>query len=190
MNLPEILQRHFNYPPLQKIDPNTQEVMDSPESVKHEFAQAAIPSILTGLYKLTRTDEGVAAVIRGELSTNWVKTIFGEKSQEIVERIADYSEEKDEEAERKLNIIAGKAAELIKENTAPDFETQKVKDLMADQRHHLFPYLPAVLQLGELLNDTTIDDKTNKMEGPVSSMIQAIGESFNKADDDNKISAN
>ena len=38
--------------------------------------------------------------------------------------------------------------------------------------------MPAALNMGELLHDNTLDDNTNKMEGPVSSLIQRIGSAF------------
>lgn len=183
MNLPELLQQHFNYPPLQMIDPNTQEVGGKTESGHNEFGQAAIPAIVTGLYKLSRTDEGVTSIIRGEKSSDWVRIIFGDSNEQIIERVADYSGDSYEEVARKLNIIADKAAAIVKEETTPDYEIVKVKDILAAQRLHLLPYLPAVLQIGELLNDTTLDDKTNKMKGPASNLIKAIGNTFSAADE-------
>jgi hypothetical protein len=35
-------------------------------------------------------------------------------------------------------------------------------------------HLPAAMQLGYLLNDNAMDDRTNKMEGPVSSFMHTI----------------
>ena len=34
------------------------------------------------------------------------------------------------------------------------------------------------LHMGELLHDNTLDDNTNKMEGPVSSLLKSIGSAF------------
>jgi len=34
--------------------------------------------------------------------------------------------------------------------------------------------------MGVLLHDNTLDDNTNKMEGPVSSLINTIGNAFSK----------
>lgn len=39
-------------------------------------------------------------------------------------------------------------------------------------------YLLPILQMGVLLHDNTLDDKTNKMEGPISSLINSIGNAF------------
>ena len=45
---------------------------------------------------------------------------------------------------------------------------------MSGQRHNILVYLPAALQLGDLLNDNAMDDRTNKMEGPVSNFMHNI----------------
>ena len=187
MNLPELLQQHFNYPPLQKIDPNTQEVTDNDTTTAGEFGQAAIPVILAGLYKFTRSDEGANTVISGENSPSWVKTIFGDQHQKIIKRVADYANTTYDITISKLNDIAAKSIELIKEAIGPDPKNIAVKELMSNQVNNILPYLPAVLQAGELLNDTTLDDKTNKMEGPISSLMQAIGSSFSGSDKDEKL---
>jgi hypothetical protein len=38
-----------------------------------------------------------------------------------------------------------------------------------------------------LLHDTTLDDKTNKMEGPISSLMQNIGSAFSQPVSDEEI---
>ena len=186
MNLTEKLQQHFNYAPLQKIDPNTQGVTNNEHSVSGTFAQAAIPVILIGLYKFTRTDSGADTIARGENTTDWVKTIFTGYSQKIITRASEYASITFEDTEHKLNDIAAKAAELIKEATGPDYKITAIKELMGSQRNDILTYLPAVLKTGELMDDTTIDDRTNKMEGPISSLIQAIGSGFTGSDKDEK----
>jgi hypothetical protein len=45
---------------------------------------------------------------------------------------------------------------------------------MNDQRHQVLVYLPAPLQLGDLIHDESLDDRTNKMEGPVSNFMHKI----------------
>ena len=54
-NLVESIQKNLQYPELKKIDPNIQEVKDKDgKPVVDQLAQAAIPAVLTGLYKLSR----------------------------------------------------------------------------------------------------------------------------------------
>ena len=51
---------------------------------------------------------------------------------------------------------------------------KKIKTFMGNHRHNILVYLPAALQAGYLLDDNAIDDRTNKMEGPVSSFMHSI----------------
>ena len=132
-----ILQQHFNYSPLQKIDPNTQEVTDNDTTTAGEFGQAAIPVILAGLYKFTRSDEGADTVISGENSPSWVKTIFADQHQQIIKRVADYAATDYDTTENKLNAIAVKAVELIKEAAGPDPKNIVVKELMVAFLMHI-----------------------------------------------------
>ena len=67
----------------------------------------------------------------------------------------------------------------------PVEETKKesyLQNLMTTQRHEILRYLPTGLNLGELLNDETLEDKTNKMEGPISSLMHKIEGSFSTSD--------
>lgn len=177
MNLPEILQQYLNDAPLQKIDPNTQEVNQS-QSPAEALVQAAIAVILTGIYKFTRSDAGAAAIIRGEISSNWVQTIFAAQYKEVIKRVAGYAQHDFETTATVLNIVAGKAVGIIKDTVRPGFKINDVKELMSNQLNNILLYLPAVLQMGELMNDNTLDDRTHKMEGPISSLMQSIGSGF------------
>ena len=53
---------------------------------------------------------------------------------------------------------------------------------MNSQRHNILVYLPAALYMGDVLNDEGLDDKTNKMEGPVSNLMHRIENSFSDGD--------
>jgi len=46
------------------------------------------------------------------------------------------------------------------------------------------------LQIGKLLNDSTLDDRTNKMEGPISGLMHAIEKKFSDASETVEKSAN
>jgi hypothetical protein len=67
---------------------------------------------------------------------------------------------------------------VAKENLAADAGIKEVKLFFSDQRNNILLYLPAELRMGELLHDNTLDDNTNKMEGPISSLMQSIGTAF------------
>lgn len=88
-----------------------------------------------------------------------------------MEAIAAYSGHTTEYTIPKLNSIAKEAISLISEQVKTG-TIMDVKRLLADSRNDVLPFLPASMQIGVLLNDDTLDDRTNKMEGPISSLTQ------------------
>jgi hypothetical protein len=179
INLLETIQQNLGYPALQKIDPNTQQVVEDEKTPAEDtFSQAAIPAVLTGLYKYVQSDEGAEDFFRGSNSSNWVGKIFDDNKNEAIQTISAYSKQSNEDPIAKMNAIANEAVKVVKENLSADATAKEVKLFFSNQKNNILLYLPAVLNMGELLHDTTLDDKTNKMVGPVSSLMQSIGVAF------------
>ncbi len=179
INLLETVQKNLGYPSLQKIDPNTQEVVQDEKTPEEDkFSQAAIPAILTALYKYVQTDDGAAEVLRGDNSTDWVNKIFLDNKKEVIQTISSYAKQSGEDPVAKMNAIANETVRVVKENLPANAEIKEVKLFLSDQKNNILLYLPAALQMGDLLNDDTLDDNTNKMEGPVSSLMHSIGAAF------------
>jgi len=179
VNLLEIVCERLGYPALHKIDPNTQEVQtDKQTSALQHFGQAAIPAILTGLYHYVQTDEGANVFLRENNSPDWVGRIFGDKKGEVVQKITGYAPESGKDPLEEMNLIAAGAVNVVKETLAATAGIKDVKVFFSNHIHHILLYLPAELQVGESLNEGTLDDKTNKMEGPISSLIQNLGNVF------------
>ena len=179
VNLLEAVQENLGYPALRKIDPNTQEVKtDNKDAVENKFSQAAIPAVLTGLYSYVQSDEGAADVLRGDNSSNWVSKIFDDHKSEAIRTISAYAKEYNTDPLAKMNEIANEAVRVVKENLPAEASIKEVKNFYSNQKNNILPYLPAALNMGELLHDNTLDDKTNKMEGPISSLMQSIGSAF------------
>jgi hypothetical protein len=179
INLLETVQQNLGYPALQKIDPNTQQVViDEKTPEEHKFSQAAIPAVLTGLYKYVQSDAGAEDFLRGDNSSNWVTKIFDENKKEAIQKISSYAKQSNQDPVTKMNTIADEAVKVVKENLSDDAGIKEVKVFFKSQQNHILLYLPAELNMGELLHDSTLDDKTNKMEGPVSSLMQSIGNAF------------
>lgn len=188
MNVTETITQEMGYPKLLKIDPNTQHVKQEGAAHPEErFSQAAVPAVLIGLYKYTLTDPGATAVLSGGNSSNWVKEIFPGYNHEAVKRVAHYAGDGEAETEEKMNAIADKAVAIIRQQVGPAAKIIDVKNFMAAQRPNIFPFLPADLHIGELVDDPTIDDKTNKMEGPISSFMHKVGDAFSTPDTDEKL---
>lgn len=187
VNLIETLQKNTGFSGIQKIDPNTQEVKKPEEmAVEDYLGQAALPVILIGIYKYTRTDEGNTLILNGGITGFLLNIIFGNQKAEVVSKVASYTGNSDSFAESKMETIAQEAVKIIRENLPKDATNQSVKDLLTSQRHEIISYLPTSLQIGKTLNDETIDDKTNKMEGPVSGIMHAIGQVFSSSGNDKK----
>ena len=185
VNLLEIIQSQLGYPELQKMDPNQQiEKTETSKPGEHEFSQAAIPSILTALYLFSLSDEGAEKIIHGTNNTLWTDVIFGNNEKEILQKIADYSCYSNEITKIKMDKIAVDAVNIIQKKLQPEATIEDVKNILADQNSNVLLYLPAELQLGEMLNKGTLDDPTNKMEGPISSIMHVIGNQF--SDDGDK----
>lgn len=179
VNLIETVQKNLGYPALQKIDPNTQAVVEDENTPNEDrFSQSAIPATLTALYKFAQTDSGAADVLRGDSSTNWADKIFPENSREVFNTIASYSGKSPDLLRLKLNEIAAEAVKITRSELPADATVKDVKLFFSNQRNNILPYLPAALNMGNLLNDDTLDDNTNKMEGPISSLMHSIGSAF------------
>ena len=178
INLLETIQQNLGYPELQKIDPNVQLTVKSESDTNIKtFSQAAIPAVLTGLYRFVQTDEGAAEILLVKNSDSWIRKIFDAERQAVLQAVSDYCNQTDG-TEVKMNAIANEAVKLVKENLAADAGIKEVKLFFSNQKINILLYLPPALNLGKLLQDDTLDDNTNKMEGPVSSLMQSIGSVF------------
>jgi hypothetical protein len=175
INIIEEIQKNLAYPPLQKVDPNVQEVKEKhQQSTTEKLSQAAIPAVLTAIYRFTRTDEGCEKIIKGANDEDWLCIIYKGKDEEAVEKVADYAGVKPGEANTYMENIADEAVKIIRTAAGTNPTPEKIKSYMNTQRHHILVYLPAALKFGDLLNDEGLDDRTNKMEGPVSNLMHKI----------------
>ena len=182
-NIIEQIQKALNYPELQKVDPNVQEIKDRPQLSKEEkLAQAAIPAVLAALYRYTDTDQGSEAILSSRIDGNLINNIFQDKQKTAVEKVAQYAGVSPDLAGREMERVAQEAARSIREAVKDKPSVDKVKEYMSSQRHNILVHLPAAMQLGDLLNDNSMDDRTNKMEGPISNLMHKIENSMSKND--------
>lgn len=175
-NLLQSLQNSLGLNPIKKIDPNTQEVKN--KESQDRFAQAAVPAVLLGLYKYGNTEQGSDAILRGNNSTDWLTEFFGDKRSDAIQRVADYSGESSDSVANGLTDIALRAVGLIREQVPNNASFETVKSYINDQRNPILKSLPAELQMGYLLNDNSIDDRTHKMEGPMSNNMHFFEKLF------------
>lgn len=174
INILEKIQQNLGYPKIQNIDPNTQQVAEHED----KFSQAAIPAVLTGLYRYAQKDEAAEEILLVISSTAWLNKYFDADKEAVVESIADYSQRSLEDTETGMNAIANEAVKVIKENLGANPGIKEVKSFLLNQRDNILSHLLPALNMGRYLHDNTLDDVTNKMEGPISSLIKNIGSAF------------
>jgi hypothetical protein len=173
-NIIEAVQKQMGYKPLHKVSPNTQEI-EHPEdpNMATPFEQAVVISVVAGLYQTVKQQQHNPWGIN---STNTLAEIFGEDKDNIVMHVANYAHVGTQKAEGEMHRAGTVALEIINNESGHDEE--KAKAYLTDQRTNILTCIPADLNLGKLLHDKTIDDRTNKMEGPVSGLMHTIEKIF------------
>lgn len=174
-NLIDTIQQNLGYPVLEKIDPNKQEPKsENGSKFTHELGQAAIPAVLAGLFKLSQSGEGASQIINADPDAGALQMVFERKEDVAVEKVSRYTGISTEKARIAMERIAAEAIRLVQQGVKDNPSPARVKTLLGDQRHNILVYLPAAMQMGYLLGDNTLDDRTNKMEGPISSFMHKI----------------
>jgi len=183
-NIVETIQKKLGYPALQKIDPNSQEIKEKTlRPANEKLAQAAIPAVLTALHKFTRTDEDCKIIISKGDHDGWLKTLFEDEEQVAMDKVARYAGVTRDEAESAMKKIADESVATLKNSVGTPVTVGGIRTFMDFQRHNILSYLPAALQMGDILKDETLDDRTNKMEGPVSNFLHKVENILSKGDE-------
>jgi hypothetical protein len=174
INIVEAIQARLGTRAINKIDVNAthQSETQKPGSTDHGM-QAAAAAVLVALYRFGKSDEG-AAILANDSSRNWLQTIFLNKEEVAIDRVSKYADVATDDARNVMTTIADEAVQEVHKNVGNNASPEKIKTYMASQRHNILAYLPAELEMGKLLNDPALDDRTNKMEGPVSSFLHWI----------------
>jgi hypothetical protein len=185
VNLFEEVNKLMGNPIVKKEDPA--------ESGKREFEKtlegAALPAAMAGIYHFATSTEGAQQIVsylqteRASLENprydGIVSFTFGNKAEEVVTKITNYSGAPRAIAHDKLNEACRTAyLVMVRELVTDKLKPEDVTRFMVAQRHIILSHLPEALQLGHLLGDETIDDVSNKMAGPISNLMHNLGESF------------
>jgi len=177
VNIIELLSRHQGISNLPKVDPNTQDIIETHKDDSNLLLQAVIPAILAGFYKYSRNDHDAELIAQENEESDWVGMLYGKERQALIGKIADYASVPAQVAETKMEAIALDALRLLRINASPN-NGVGIKNLLTNERHNILNHLPGAIGIGNILNDSTLDDRTNKMEGPVSSFMHAIEKQF------------
>jgi len=180
INIAEEVQKRLQFPPLQKIDPNTQSREEGKHELHYPVTQASLITALAGLYKITRTTEGCVRLLLTGKNTDWLEDVYGDNLDKTLRHVAEYSRAETTEVEKLVNESADTAVLILHEQLADNINVESFKNFMSGQRENILVYMPVGLQLGEMLHDPMLDDNTNKMEGPVSNLMHKIENIFSE----------
>ena len=184
INIVETIQKNLGLPVLQKIDPNIQEIKEKTlHSPEEKLSQAAIPAVLAAMYKFTRTNEGCQAIISNDGNTDWLGIFFEGNEDAAVSKVAAYANADEQSASSLMENVADEAAKTLKSSIKPKLTVDIIRTYLDGQRHNILVYLPAALKMGDVLNEESLDDRTHKMEGPVSGFMHKIESILSKGDE-------
>jgi hypothetical protein len=178
MNIIETVQSNLGFEALKKIDPNTQETTgDDTVMGNSAIAQAGIPAILLGIYN--QLEESPNLSLLESEQGNLLEKIFGKSAELVVKQIDDYSKFKDKHSVQQLEHIAAESMRVIKEKLGDRADENAIRNFVSKNKSDTLLYLPPSLDLGNILHNNNLDDRTGKMEGPVSSFMRKIEKAFN-----------
>ena len=175
VNILEELRKNVGLPPLIKVDPNTQAVKIVSEKEKeHKLMQAIVPTAVAGIYDCARSEEGLDFLAGAASTPDWFTLLFAKHAAEVRSRLATYADNTADAVQTHFNSVAAEAVKILRNASTDNDRRISIRTIAGAQRDWFLPYLPAELQIGKLLDDNTMDDRTNKMEGPVSSFMHKI----------------
>ena len=183
MNIIETIQKNLGYGIIQKIDPNSQEVTDKESTHgNNALAQAAIPSVLLGLFNRLEKEPDVSWISSDQPTGRLLEKIFGDSNNKLVQQVAVYSGLSEPDVRPEMEHIASESVRVIRHHISDLTDEDNISSFVAKHKADVLFYLPATLRLGILLDNNNLDDRTNKMEGPVSGLMHRLEKQFNSSE--------
>jgi hypothetical protein len=177
MKLIDNIREQLGFPPFEKIDPNTQELKEDHHDIR-DAEQAGTCAVLISIYELSRTEDGFYYLLNKDKNIPWSVTLFGEDAMAIVEKIAQYGNTSEADVKNIIEAAGDVSWQVAAHQLEGNLNFRSFSNFFSGIRTELLQYLPAVLQLGKKLRDNSLDDRTHKMEGPVSGLMHKIEELF------------
>ena len=178
VDITEQIKQHLRVSSLPKIDPNTQQP-EQQEITNTDVESAAIPVVLAGYYKNTRNVEDAEKLINRS-NEGILNELFKEKTDEVIRSVSDCAKTDNATAQTTMEKAVVAVKKVLSENVK-EINGSTVMNFFTEQRSNILKHLPVELHAGEFLNDPAMDDKTNKMEGPMSDLMHNIEKIFSSS---------
>jgi hypothetical protein len=181
LNLLEQLRKNLDVPELKKVDPNTQEVKTNTDKEKeYRLMQAILPAVVAGVYDCARSAPGLEFLAGNSTSPDYISLLFGVNAPEVQKNMEVYTGNSADSIRTHFNSVAAEAVKILRDTATGADRQVSIRNTMGTQRKLFLPYLPAELRVGSLLNDEAMDDRMNKMGGPVSGFMHRVENVFGR----------
>jgi len=164
-----------------EIDAVTQETTNTSSGMAGRLAQGAMAAGLVVLYKYSRSIDGAEYLAKTSPTDLNLSQLLNQKHQVLVAQLAGYAGSSEIQANTMLSAVVREAMFFVHRENKNHREASAVQTYFGNQRQAILGHLPPELGLGEIMKDDTLDDRTNKMEGPVSSIAHAIEDIFSSS---------
>jgi len=180
-NIVKSIEDRLRDRPMKTMDPNTQDAGDEQEqSPKALYHRAIISAALAGLLEFSRKDQNMQDLLANRADKDYSEQIFHHHFEELEKKIRAYSGYSGGNPKEDFNFVLQELVDIVGAQTAGD--AHAAKDFLSNQRANILSYLPGDLHTGQLLDNGTIDDRTNKMHGPFSDFTHWIEQLFSTSD--------
>ena len=178
MTIVKQIQDKLHYSPFQAIDPSTGTPLE--EENFNPLEQATTVTFLAALYRSSRLKENAVVLAAQSQAGELLNTVFTDKF-DAYQAIADYTQQSLEVIKSKLQEVANAFISIVREQPE-DNRAEYLQNAFTSERDSILTLIPSQLKIEQLLNDDTINDNTNKMQGPVSTLMHKIENAFSKSD--------
>lgn len=178
MTIYKQIQQNLNYQELQPIDPNTGTAVNP--SLFNPLQQAAVVTFLAAVYKSSRLKENASILSKQKNAGELMSMVFTDRF-DAYQAIADYTGQSLETIKQELTNVASEFISIVQQQPEDNREAY-LQNTMTSERDNILNFIPSQLKIEQLLNDETINDNTNKMQGPISTLMHKIENTFSTSD--------
>lgn len=163
------------------VDPVTHETKNPSDGLAGKLAQGAMAAGLVILYKYSRSAAGTEYLLNTRPADIEMDVLLNNKEGELFVQLAKFAGSSEIQASTMLAVVIREAMFFAHQELSNSRSADALQSYFGNQRQAILGHLPPELGLGEIMKDSTLDDRTNKMEGPISSLAHAIEDVFSSS---------
>ncbi len=183
MNIIETIQKNLGYESLKKVNPNVQDVNQKlTQNGNAALAQAGIPAVLVGLFNQLEQNPDASWLAGDQPTGTLMEKIFGNSAPTVVDAIGTYAGNSGSTVKQEMEHIASESVRVVRDGIPDLTKEDSIAAFVAKHKREVLSFLPASLQLGSVLGNNNLDDRTNKMDGPISGLMHKLENTFNSSE--------